>query len=51
MDFTALLISVEVTRREMHSALPGAKVRPETGRWERLRAAVRGLGRGSDPTG
>jgi hypothetical protein len=51
MDFVALLISVEMTRRETHSALPGARVRPEARRWGRLRAAVRRLARGSDPAG
>jgi len=51
MDVAALLISVEVARRDAQSALPGAAVQPPADRWRRLRAAVRRLGRGPDPTG
>jgi hypothetical protein len=41
MDFAALVFSVEASRHESRSALPGAEVQPCPTRAERLWAAVR----------
>jgi len=41
MEGVALLLSVLVTRRNSHSALPGAEAQVPRERWRRARAAVR----------
>jgi hypothetical protein len=41
MEPVALMLSIELTRREATSALPHARVRPPSARWGRLRATVR----------
>ncbi|MGW4944151.1 hypothetical protein ACWEOZ_21485 [Actinoplanes sp. NPDC004185] len=41
MEGMALLMSVLVTRRASHSALPGAEVRPHRESWRRTRAVAR----------
>ncbi|WP_179855012.1 hypothetical protein [Paractinoplanes atraurantiacus] len=45
MDLLAMVLSVEVTRREARSALPGAAVEPPRQRWwTRIRASRRAAG-------
>lgn len=44
MDFSALVLSVERTRRYTRSALPDAEIRPDRQRWRRFWAAVFGGG-------
>ncbi|WP_158647415.1 hypothetical protein [Actinoplanes sp. ATCC 53533] len=43
MEPVALILSIEMTRREARSALPHARVRPPSARWRRVRATVRGV--------
>ena len=45
MDFTALVLSVEITRRHAGSALPHAPVQRPDDRWRRARAAMRRVAR------
>lgn len=45
MDLTALVLSVEVTRRRAGSALPCAAVQRPSDRWRRVRAALRRVAR------
>ncbi|WP_433718852.1 hypothetical protein ACQP2Y_31230 [Actinoplanes sp. CA-051413] len=46
MEGVALLLSVQVTRRTSHSALPGAEVQVHRERWRWARAVVRRVARG-----
>jgi hypothetical protein len=49
MDFSALVLSVEATRRYARSALPDAEIRPDRHRWRHLSAAVRRATRPREP--
>ncbi len=49
MDPLTWVLSIEVTRRDAHSALPHAEVRPHRTRWRRLRAAARRVVGPDDP--
>ncbi|MEV4345202.1 hypothetical protein AB0J83_12065 [Actinoplanes sp. NPDC049596] len=49
MDFAALVLSVEETRRTSHSALPGAAVRRPGERRGRVRSVMRRVFRRAGP--